>query len=132
MTSYSKQITFAFLISIILSYQTTVTSQVCPEPCRFSPPAILTPGPPAGSNNPRSPSNLTNAPPAIPVPGPPAGSNSPPDLTNAPSPPDGMVPWFPYYYRRPLPGSDQSSSPSAHISGWTALIICTSYLLVFA
>ncbi|KAK1374644.1 hypothetical protein POM88_030837 [Heracleum sosnowskyi] len=124
MTSYGKQIIITFLISIILSYPATVTSQVCPDPCQYSPPAIPTPGPPAGSNSPPSPIKLTNA-------GPPAGPNNLPppyNRTNAPAPPDNMVPWFPYY-RRPLPNSDQSSSASILIWGWAAAIISATSLV---
>lgn len=142
MTSYCKQIIITLLISIILSYLATGTSQVCPEPCRYSPPAIPRPpatsnsppspnkpnaGPPSTSNSPQSPNKPNNA-------GPPAGPNiipPPYNPTNAPSPPDNMVPWFPYY-RRPLPNSDQSSSASVLISGWAAVIVCTICLLVFS
>ncbi|WOH15555.1 hypothetical protein DCAR_0935097 [Daucus carota subsp. sativus] len=138
MTSPHKAIFTTFiLLSIFINSPTTTTSQECPYPCLPSPPIGG-----GGANSP--PSNNPSPPgPFLPPPGPfgnppPTGflPNGPPPPyylnTNAPPPPNAMVPWFPYYFRKPPHGSDQSSSPSTRLSGWTAVIVSTTSVLVFS
>ena len=117
-------------ISIILNFLAPATSQDCPYPCY--------PPPTATGNNPPMPPATTTTPPyqtgSYPPPGfysPPSGNlpYSPPYLGTAPPSTDPMVPWFPYYYRKPPHQSDQSSS-ATFVRGSTVVTVLT-YLFGF-
>lgn len=129
MPSNLNQLTSLTVSIILITTLAPSSSQTqCPYPCYPSPPAGPGNYPPAAT---LSPPLLTG------------GSYYPPPtgvLPNYPSPPyhingvtppapDSLVPWFPYYYKKPPHGTDQSSSSS--LTNRTA-VIGSTYLLVFA
>ncbi|WOH13316.1 hypothetical protein DCAR_0832825 [Daucus carota subsp. sativus] len=112
MPSNLNQLTLLIASTTLLSCLHTSCSQTeCPYPCY--------PSPPAGPGNYPPPATL-------PPPSPTGGSFYPPPtglLPNYPSPPyrmsgvtppapDALVPWFPYYYKKPPHGTDQAYSSS--------------------
>ncbi|THG22053.1 hypothetical protein TEA_020825 [Camellia sinensis var. sinensis] len=110
-------------LSIILNIPVATISQECPYPC-YPPPTgtVNNPTPPSTIETPPSQTASYPPPPAFFYP-PPSGylPFSPPFIGNAPPPPDPIVPWFPYYYRKPPHQSDQSSSSTA-LQGSTVMI----------
>lgn len=119
--------TLIFLLTV-LDYPTTTTPQECPYPC-YPPPAGPGNNPPVATTPP-----VSTTPPASFSPPfsttPPAGflplTPPPPNfLGGAPPPPDPVVPWFPYYYRKP-PHQDQSFSSPALIGSRNIIVLMFS------
>ncbi|KAL2485055.1 proline-rich receptor-like protein kinase PERK1 [Abeliophyllum distichum] len=120
-----KLLSTILFLSTILRYMSTAIAEECQYPC-YPPPT----GP--GNNSP-----VATTPPS------PPGSTTPevgyvpynPPSTYfgngvAPPPPEPMLPWFPFYYKKP-PHEDQS--PSTALRGSTTKIIIFPLLvLVFS
>ncbi|KAG8382780.1 hypothetical protein BUALT_Bualt05G0112900 [Buddleja alternifolia] len=135
-TLHNLLISLVFL-STIFDYPTTTTSQQeCPYPCYppptgpgNNPPVITTPPvsttPPASFSPP-----VFSTPPAI---GNfPFNPPSPYFSGVTPPPPEPILPWFPYYFRKP-PHQDPSNSIASRGSSATAIIIIIfSFLFVFS
>lgn len=110
-----KLLSTLLLLSTVLDFLPTTTSQECPYPC-YPPPTGPGNVPPATTTPPLS----TTPPAALSPPAsftPPAGyypfTPPSPDFSGVtPPPPEPIVSWFPYYYRKP-PHQDQSSSSPA-------------------
>ncbi|KAK4430297.1 hypothetical protein Salat_1330400 [Sesamum alatum] len=101
------------LLSTLLFLSTileTTPQQECPYPC-YPPPTGPGNNPPLPTTPPVStlPPPLSTSPPAGVFPFTPP---SPYFLGAAPPPPEPIVPWFPFYYRKP-PHQDHESSSSA-------------------
>ncbi|KAK1380722.1 arp2/3 complex-activating protein rickA-like [Heracleum sosnowskyi] len=121
---------------ILISCLHTSSSQTeCPYPCYPSPPAGPGNYPPAGTLSPPSVTGGSFYPP-------PTGLlpnyPSPPYLMNGVTPPapDSLVPWFPYYYKKPPHGTDQSSSSSLRnrtdVIGSTYLLVLLLFVSTFS
>ncbi|KAF3432196.1 hypothetical protein FNV43_RR26935 [Rhamnella rubrinervis] len=123
-----------FLASIILINfpRSTVSDDPCPYPCY---------PPPTGSGTPTTPSTTTSPPPPTPTQTgvlypPPAGYSlynpPPPDGGSfggsAPPPPDPILPYFPFYFKKPLHGVEVSSAST--LGSRSAVMIATATNLV--
>ncbi|XP_057765897.1 leucine-rich repeat extensin-like protein 3 [Salvia miltiorrhiza] len=120
-------------LSTILDFLPTATPQECPYPC-YPPPIGPGNGPPATTTPPASttppaalspPANSFTTPPAGYIPFTPP---SPYFSGAVPPPPEPILPWFPFYYRKP-PHQDQSSS-SPPATGSTNLVLFIFPLLL--
>ncbi|KAG5531516.1 hypothetical protein RHGRI_026206 [Rhododendron griersonianum] len=136
MTPNSKQFlsTLFFSLSILFNFPAPATPQECPYPCY--------PPPTGTGNNPQTPTSTALTPPSqtgyyYPPPAafvypPPSGyfPYSPPSaFGSSPPPPDSIVPWFPYYSRKPpFQSVDQSSSNAVRRS---AIVIVVTHFLCF-
>ncbi|CAI9785440.1 unnamed protein product [Fraxinus pennsylvanica] len=137
-TRLPNLLSLLLFLSAILDFPATTTSQECPYPC-YPPPTGPGNNPPVATTPP-SPPVVTTAPPTSFSPPafttPPAGYfpyNPPsPDSFNGvtPPPPEPILPWFPYVYRRP-PHQDQSSSTALIQGSRTMIIILPLLVLVF-
>ncbi|KAK3027662.1 hypothetical protein RJ639_041899 [Escallonia herrerae] len=111
-------LSITLFISLIFSSPATTTAQECPYPC-YPPPTGTGNSPPATITPPSQTGSYPPPPGFYP---PPTGylpnNPSPPYFPNgAPPPPDPIVPWFPYYYKKPPHGSgDQSASTALSAS----------------
>lgn len=138
-----------FSLVLLLSSPARITAQECPYPCYPAPtgPAGNNP-PPAATTPPTSQGYVPNNPSTNYNP-PPAGynnnnppndydNNSPPDFVNGevPPPPEPILPWFPFYYRKPPHSDNDQSSSSLSIqqsrTSWkNMMIITTIFPLIF-
>lgn len=135
-----------FLLSIItlLCFPSiTRSNDPCPYPCY---------PPPIGTTTPTTPTpSVTTSPPAPPQSGlsypPPSGYVNPYNPTppyggggygvgsgggggfGTPPPPDPILPYFPFYYRKPPHKPEGSSASSTIMKKWTGMIATTSTLL---
>ncbi|KAK2996223.1 hypothetical protein RJ639_024734 [Escallonia herrerae] len=125
-------LSITLFISLIFSSPATTTAQECPYPC-YPPPTGTGNSPPATITPPSQTGSYPPPPGFYP---PPTGylpnNPSPPYFPNgAPPPPDPIVPWFPYYYKKPPHGSGDQSASTALV-GPTAGIAATHLgLLIF-
>ncbi|XAR63631.1 hypothetical protein NMG60_11023646 [Bertholletia excelsa] len=110
--------TLLFLF-IFLNFPAVPTSQECPYPC-YPPPT----GPGSGTGS----SSQTGSYPPPALYSPPGGylPNSPPNYGIVPPPPDAIVPWFPFYYRKPPNQLDKSSAFA--VGGSTVVTAVTHFL----
>lgn len=122
--------TFLFIAMTLNSPAPTTSQNECPYPC-YPPPTGAGNSPPA---TPTPPSQTGSyPPPAFDSPPSPTGylPNYPPppySADGAPSPPDAIVPWFPYYYRKPPHLSDESSSTALQGSSMTEIVTVIIFL----
>lgn len=131
-SSLYKLLSTLLLLSTILDFLPTTTSQECPYPC-YPPPTGPGNGPPATTTPP-----VSTTPPAA-LFTPPAGyypftPPSPYFSGVTPPPPEPIVPWFPYYYRKPPHQDQSSSSPAIRGSRNVALFMfmfIASYFLLY-
>ncbi|KAH0675112.1 hypothetical protein KY290_024140 [Solanum tuberosum] len=128
------------LVILLLNFPARITPQECAYPC-YPPPTgptgnnptpatTTTPPTPQGGYVPNPPSTTYQPPPSgynnIPY------LNSPPnDYGNgeAPPPPEPIVPWFPFYYRKP-PHSDLDQSSSSRTT-WKKMISLLVVVIFF-
>ncbi|KAL2518918.1 putative Hydroxyproline-rich glycoprotein family protein [Abeliophyllum distichum] len=125
-------------LSTILDFPATTKSQECPYPC-YPPPTGTGNNPPVATTPPSPPTSTTTPPASFSPPAfitPLAGyfPFTPPSPYSfngvVPPPPEPILPWFPYYFRRP-PHQDQSSSTALQGSR-NMIIIFPLLVLVFS
>ncbi|CAK7326727.1 unnamed protein product [Dovyalis caffra] len=124
--------------SVLFSLPILTTSDGdCPYPC-YPPPGGA--GTPTVTTAPPPPSQSAGSysPPVYPTPTGNLPYNSPPPFGNnfnGPPPPDAILPYFPYYYRRPLHQNDVSSAtslPRSTLTMTASNILASAFLyLVF-
>ncbi|AEE35147.1 hypothetical protein AtNW77_Chr1g0072321 [Arabidopsis thaliana] len=108
---YGHLISLLFVFSLVMFPFITISQTPCPYPCNPLPiagtgstqPAGYYPQP-TGYYPPPSSSNVPN------YPSPPYYGGNPSGGYNGPPPPDPILPYFPFYYRKPPHQTDQSSS----------------------
>ncbi|XP_019257903.1 PREDICTED: proline-rich receptor-like protein kinase PERK8 [Nicotiana attenuata] len=138
--------TLLYFLLLILNFPARITAQECPYPCYPPPTGPAGNNPPPATTTPPSPQGYVPNNPSTNYNPPPAGynnppndyDNSPPDFVNGevPPPPEPIVPWFPFYYRKP-PHSDNDQSSSSisiqesRISWKNMMIITTIFPLIF-
>lgn len=136
--SFNHLLPTLLLASIILINlpRSTVSDEPCPYPCY---------PPPTGSGTPTTPTTTTPLTPPQPQTGviypPPAGNypyNPPPPYGgggsfggSAPPPPDPILPYFPFYFKKPLHGVDQSSARTLGSRSTTMIATTASLALLF-
>ncbi|GAV87763.1 hypothetical protein CFOL_v3_31189 [Cephalotus follicularis] len=131
-TNQNTILSTLFFASIILNFPGMITSEVvCPYPCyppptgsgTPSPPATLTPPSQSGSYTPPGysyPSPYSNLPY---YPPPPYGNN-----LYSPPPPDPILPYFPFYYRKP---PHQTNDQSSATTIGNSKVVITTIMNVF-
>ncbi|KAG2709545.1 hypothetical protein I3843_05G223900 [Carya illinoinensis] len=129
-----------FLALIFLSFLGTIRpdDSSCPYPCYPPPtgPGASTPTTPAITLPPPPPSQFVSYPPPAGYNPTPAGYlpyNYPPpygtSYGNSPPPPDPILPYFPFYYKKPLHRTDDSAATAT--LGRSVIMIATANLLLF-
>lgn len=137
-TKLISQVFFTlFLACIFLKYfpGTTRADNECQYPCYPPPTGTGTPTTPAYTTPPPPPSQIVSYPPPVGYTPTPTGYypyNPPPPygtLFNSPPPPDPILPYFPFYYKKPLHQTDQSAATTLGRS--TVMAVAVANLLVF-
>lgn len=131
-----------FLALIFLNFPAAIRpDNACPYPC-YPPPTGpgYTPTTPAATTPPPPPYQVESYPPPAGynpttptgnfpyyTPPPPFGSN----FLGAPPPPDPILPYFPYYYRKPLHGEAQSSATILGRPIWVMMAMANLLVFIF-
>uniref|UniRef100_A0A2N9FZ03 Extensin domain-containing protein n=1 Tax=Fagus sylvatica TaxID=28930 RepID=A0A2N9FZ03_FAGSY len=134
-TNLNQVLSTLLLALIFLNFPGTIKPEVtCPYPCYPPPTGPGTTTTPAATTTPPPPYQTVSYPPptgfnptTLYNPPPPNGNN----LFGAPPPPDPILPYFPYYYREPLHGTDQSSANTLGRSNLVMMALPSLLVFVF-